>query len=461
VSTIDPTTPSGAIAQQVIAALPPDVQDLINKPGKTSQRIQAAIRWAARRDPSVVARHQRRNPAIQSFEDIQQAKLHDMDVVARQIARQFRRRAALTGAVTGLPGGLWAVIAAGADVQLTAIYAVRMVADIAQAYGYDTSLQEEQAALADVLAVVAGIDGLRGVGNWLEREELAKLVPELLPRILAKMSVQITEEQTSKWVGRIIPGLGALIGGSIDYGFLRVAGNRALKHYHERFVQEHAVNGSAVAALSAPAVVDAVAAPAPAVDAQASQASEAPALDGASSSQAATQTALEAPAARPAGVPRLPADHPVPAPATLSPPQRSAGLAVLLEVLIPGTGAIYAGRGGVGLLWFLVSLLAGYVAALQLSGPLNTLASGNLLNGATLPGWLPYFVGAAVLWLLLRAILAARYARSYAQLHATQPPESHFASQLAAFAFLALLVTAGACAALVYVVASVVSSIHP
>ncbi len=133
---------------------------------------------------------------------------------------------------------------------------------------------------------------------------------------------------------------------------------------------------------------------------------------------------------------------------------------MLLEILIPGTGAIYAGRGGVGLLWFLVSLLAGYVAALQLWTPLNTLASGNLPDGSTLPGWLPYFVGVAVLWLLLRAFVAARYARGYAQLHATQPPESHLASQLAAFAFLALLVTAGACAALVYIVVTVVSSIH-
>ncbi len=244
--------PGGAIAQQVIAALPPDVQELINKPGKTSGRIQAAIGWAARRDPSVLARHQKRNSAIQTFEDIQKAKLRDMDAVARQIAHQFRRRAALTGAATGLPGGLWAVVAAGADVQLTAIYSVRMVADIAQAYGYDTSATEEQAELADVLAVVAGVDGLRGVGNWLEREEMAKLIPDLLPRILAKMSVRITEEQASKWVGRIIPGLGALIGGSIDYGFLRVAGNRALKHYHDRFVQEHGVSGSAVAALPAP-----------------------------------------------------------------------------------------------------------------------------------------------------------------------------------------------------------------
>jgi EcsC family protein len=230
---------AGNLAAQAIgSALPPEIQDLL-KPGKTPDRIQHAIAWAARRDPAVLAQHRRRGHDVKSFEDIQKLKLAQMDRVAKDFARKFRHRAAITGAVTGLPGGLWALVAAGADVQLTAVYAVRMAADIAQAYGYDTSDVEEQAHLAEVLALAAGIDSLRGIGNWLTREGLVRLLPDVLPKVLMRLSVKITEEQAAKWVGRLIPGLGAAVGGAIDYTFLRVAGDRAVAYYHNRYLIEH------------------------------------------------------------------------------------------------------------------------------------------------------------------------------------------------------------------------------
>lgn len=230
---------AGSFAKEAIAgALPPEIQNLL-KPGKTPERIQHAIAWAARQDPAVLAEHRRRSHGVKTFEDIRSLKLSQMDAVARRFALKFRRRAALTGAITGLPGGLWALVAAGADVQLTAVYAVRMAADIAQAYGYDTSTIVEQAHLAEVLALAAGIDSLRGIGNWLTREGLVRMLPELLPKVLVRLSVEITEEQAAKWVGRLIPGVGAAVGGAVDYTFLRVAGDRAMAYYHNRYLIEH------------------------------------------------------------------------------------------------------------------------------------------------------------------------------------------------------------------------------
>jgi hypothetical protein len=226
------------LAEQALAALPPDFQDLL-KPGKTPERIQHAISWASKSDPEVLRVHRSRGHKVQRFEDIRQLTVAQADRVARHFARKYRHRAFLTGAITGLPGGLWALVAAGADVQLTAVYAVRMAADIAQSYGYDTALPEEQAHLAEVLALAAGIDSLRGVGNWLTREGLVHVLPEILPKVLVKVSVELTEEQAAKLVGRIIPGIGAAIGGAIDYTFLRVAGDRAIAFYHQRYLVDH------------------------------------------------------------------------------------------------------------------------------------------------------------------------------------------------------------------------------
>ena len=229
---------SNAIAQSAVDALPPEIKDLL-KPGKTPDRIQQAINWAAKRDAAVVARHQARGHKIGALEDIRTLSVEQADKVAHDFARKFRHRAALTGAITGLPGGLWAVVAAGADVQLTAVYAVRMVADIAQSYGYDTSLADEQTHLAEVLAIAAGIDSIRGIGNMVAREGLTHMLPELLPKLLVRLSVELTQEQAAKWVGRIIPGIGAAVGASIDYTFLRVAGERAIQYYHNRYLVDH------------------------------------------------------------------------------------------------------------------------------------------------------------------------------------------------------------------------------
>jgi EcsC protein family len=243
------------LAGAAVAALPPEVQELF-KPAPQSARITKAIGWAARPDPAVLELHRRHGSRnVRTLADIANVPLEKMDEVAQHIARNYRRRAALTGALTGLPGGPWAIVAAGFDVQLTAVYAVRMVSAVAQSYGYDPSKPEELAQLAEVLALVAGVDTLRGIGNWITREGLEHYLPEILPRLLVYVGAEITKEQAARFVGRLVPGIGALIAGSIDYSFLRVAGAKAVTFYHHRYLVEHGLAapevtaGPAIAAL--------------------------------------------------------------------------------------------------------------------------------------------------------------------------------------------------------------------
>jgi hypothetical protein len=238
-----------------VGSVPTEVQELLHvKPGKTNAHIKKVIGWAAAIDPDVLRQFQKRNKHIHNVAEIHAASLHEKDQVAMHFAKQYRHRAALTGAVTSLPGGLWAVVGIGADVQLTAIYAVRMTAKIAQSYGYDTTVAEEQAQLADVLAIAAGVDSLRGVGDWVAREGLSSLLPEILPRVLTRLSLTLTEEETAKLAGRLIPGVAAAIGASVDYAFLRAVGERAIAHYHNRALNE-------TKSLPAPAATPALPAP--------------------------------------------------------------------------------------------------------------------------------------------------------------------------------------------------------
>jgi hypothetical protein len=450
-----PNSVTGALSQVAIQALPPDIQNLLNQKGKTSDRIKAAINWASRPDPRVLARHQKRDPRIQRFEDIRAVSLAQKDAVAKSLARDYRRRAALTGAVTGLPGGAWAIVAAGADVQLTAIYAVRMAASVAQAYGYNTTDLHEQAELADVLAIAAGVDTLRGVGQYLSRQGMVHLLPEILPRILTRLSIQLTQEQAAKWVGRLIPGFGAIIGGSIDYGFLRVAGDRAVAHYHNRFLAESGMlpAGAAPAALPSPASATS-AAPAEQQVVEGSLAPSAPELP----AQTMPPSAELAPpaAAYQAVEPQAPQANRTVHVVGMEPIEikpKSGFFAAILELVIPGAGAIYTGHGVVGTIWFLLTTLVTYVGVSQAFGPLqqgyNDVVNTQTLDTSNLPSWFWYFVAGGVLWLLVRMFIVVRYAANYRATMLSRPPE-HFAWRLITFALLALLVTIFACAALTY-----------
>ncbi|HLY32430.1 MAG TPA: EcsC family protein, partial [Ktedonobacterales bacterium] len=295
-----------------IQGLPPDVKQLIEKPGPTAERINHALSWASRPDESVLHEHQARDHKIIQFADIRNAPLKQMDHVAEHFAAQYRHRALLTGALTALPGGLWALVATGLDVQLTAVYAVRMAAKVAQSYGYDTSLMDEQAHLADVLALVAGVDSLRGIGNWLTREGLTSLLPRILPRILTRLSLDLTEEQAARWIGRIIPGVAAIVGGTVDYTFLRVAGERAIAYYHNRFIDEHGLLGSGVKKHAIPGVKDVPALPpGPAATAAAASAAT---TNAASDAVESTTGASAAPSATPAPVTHPYAVAPAPLP---------------------------------------------------------------------------------------------------------------------------------------------------
>jgi hypothetical protein len=334
--------PAGGVVGKAFAAVPPEVQQMLHvKPSKTPERIRQVISWAAALDPEVLRAHRRYNKDLSTLADIRGASLHERDRIAHQFAQQYRHRAAITGAVTALPGGLWALVGMGADVQLTAIYAVRMAAKVAQSYGYDTTTYEEQARMADVLALAAGIDSMRGIGNWLTREGMTQLLPDLLPRVLAKLSLELTAEQAAKWIGRIIPGVSAVVGGAVDYAFLRAAGERAIAYYHNRALNERQGLPGPAETLALPAgTVEANVSPSQIIDADVAPANVA-APAAVTAAQAAPSIAAPQPAPSAEAIaPALPvtptpaAPSPQPAEPAAKPARRRRPLALYLTVFL-------------------------------------------------------------------------------------------------------------------------------
>jgi hypothetical protein len=56
------------------------------------------------------------------------------------------------------------------------------------------------------------------------------MVPKIVQKIAAKASAEFVE----KWAGRLIPVVSSLIGGTLNYYFVRGWGERAHRHFREK-----------------------------------------------------------------------------------------------------------------------------------------------------------------------------------------------------------------------------------
>jgi len=59
---------------------------------------------------------------------------------------------------------------------------------------------------------------------------VAKFVPKMIQRIAAKASVEVVE----KWAARIVPLVSGVLGGALNYYFIKQWGRRAKRHYEDR-----------------------------------------------------------------------------------------------------------------------------------------------------------------------------------------------------------------------------------
>jgi hypothetical protein len=79
-------------------------------------------------------------------------------------------------------------------------------------------------------ASAAGVDISR---ELLEREVVQRFIPKVIQRIAARASVEAVE----KWTARIIPLASSVIGGGLNYYFVRAWGNRAASHFRVKHLQ--------------------------------------------------------------------------------------------------------------------------------------------------------------------------------------------------------------------------------
>jgi hypothetical protein len=144
---------------------------------------------------------------------------------ARQLARRTAIRCAAAGAVTGLPSGILAIGSLGADLAYLMYQQFRLIVAIATIYGHEPSHRERFAEAMSCLAYASGVGiGKHGIGTLLESATAEGGV------VAEKIGTRFFRERITK----LVPFVGAVSGGALNYWSVRAVGRAAIRYYEGR-----------------------------------------------------------------------------------------------------------------------------------------------------------------------------------------------------------------------------------
>jgi hypothetical protein len=150
---------------------------------------------------------------------------------ARTLARRTAFRCAAAGAVTGLPSGFIALGTLGADLAYLMYQQFRLILGIATIYGHEPSSRERFNEAVSCLAWSSGIGvGKQGLATVLES---ATIESGLLAE---KLGSRFARERLTK----MIPFVGALSGGALNYAAVHAVSRAAIRYYESRVEDETA-----------------------------------------------------------------------------------------------------------------------------------------------------------------------------------------------------------------------------
>ncbi len=205
------------------------------KKGWLARRIQSGLQKGLTRaystfavNPGDYLTHLRaaHNLPVVSYHGLYSVPIEQLDDVANDTLHAHMKLAAAEGAGFGLGGFLTVV----PDLSLLAVITMRMIQKLSLVYGFEFNSDDEMAELWIAAASAAGVDISR---ELVEREVVQRFIPKVIQRIAARASLEVVE----KWSARIIPLASSVIGGGLNYYFVRAWGERASSHFREKHLQ--------------------------------------------------------------------------------------------------------------------------------------------------------------------------------------------------------------------------------
>ena len=168
---------------------------------------------------------------VSDFRNMHQVPIERLDAIAKIMIRDAQRLALAEGAGFGL-GGMITLIP---DAGLLTIITLRLIQRLCLLYGFESSTPEDKRELWLAAAAATGID----FGKDLAEKQV---VEKLAPRIAERLAIKFGEEAAEKWVGRLIPLASSVIGGALNFTFVRSWARRVQRNLRARHLANRPIN---------------------------------------------------------------------------------------------------------------------------------------------------------------------------------------------------------------------------
>jgi len=168
---------------------------------------------------------------VSDFRNMYQVPIERLDAIARIMIRDAQRLALAEGAGFGLGGMITLVPDAG----LLTIITLRLIQRLCLLYGFEATGPDEKRELWLAAATATGID----FGKDLAEKQM---IEKLAPRIAERLALKFGQEAAEKWVGRLIPLASSVVGGVLNFTFVRTWGRRVQRNLRARHLAEHPLN---------------------------------------------------------------------------------------------------------------------------------------------------------------------------------------------------------------------------
>jgi len=164
---------------------------------------------------------------VPHFGRMRDVPIDKLDAIALRMIHDAQRIAMAQGAGFGL-GGMITVLP---DAGFLTIITLRLIQKLCLLYGFEEDGTEKRVQMWLAAGAAAGID----FGKDLAEKQM---IEKLAPKIAGRLAVRIGEESAEKWVGRLVPLASSVIGGALNYTFVKAWGTRVQKYLREKHLAE-------------------------------------------------------------------------------------------------------------------------------------------------------------------------------------------------------------------------------
>jgi hypothetical protein len=167
---------------------------------------------------------------VSDFRRMHLVPIERLDYIALQLIKDAQRLALAEGAGFGL-GGMITVVP---DAGLLAIITLRLIQRLCLLYGFEAQGDGERHELWIAAAAATGVDLGK---DFAEKQVIEKLAP----RVAERLAVKLGQEAAEKWVARLVPIASSVIGGGLNFAFVRSWGRRVHRNLRARHIAERPI----------------------------------------------------------------------------------------------------------------------------------------------------------------------------------------------------------------------------